>query len=350
MKQYLFIILIFAYSLQLLGQEKTINVSENLTLTQLNKNTYVQTYNNSNGLVYLVNNEAVIISTPPSDSATSDLVNYIEQTLKAKVIACIVDHWHYDAMEGIDVLHKRGIISYSYSLTKKIAKNKGLPAPQNTFEDSLVLAFGDKKVVARYFGPSHSADDITVWLPDEQILFGSCGVKSKGGWVGNIADAYLGEWSSTIQKVKATYHNAETVVPGHGKHGDTSLLSYTIKMFEFPIPKHIESFDMGDKELQQKKTWKYKIVHYDSIIEGKNLILLNALIYVNKDSSIVGLLAPKINVDFMKNSFFVREGDLMFFNKESGLLTRSISCKRIILDLNVKELGMSIVIKEFVTD
>ena len=48
---------------------------------------------------------------------------------------------------------------------------------------------------------------------------------------GYLGAANLKQWSATVQKVKAAYPKATTVIPGHGKHGGTELLDYTIKMF-----------------------------------------------------------------------------------------------------------------------
>lgn len=348
MKFFSFLFVLLSTSTLLIGQEKTIKVSENLHLTQLNDNTYIHTADNSNGLVYVVGKEAVIISTPPTDKATQELLVWIQDSLKATVTACIVDHWHHDAMKGIDILYQNNIPTYSHSLTQKIAREKGLPSPKKTFEDSLVLSLGDKKIIARYFGASHTADDIVVWLPNEQILFGSCSVKSKGGWVGNIADAHLGEWSNTIKKVKAAYPNAKTVIPGHGKLGDTSLLSYTVEMFTFPkkeigVPRSLE-----DKELKTKKDWSYKIVGYDSIVEGEDLFLINGLLYFNNDSVIVSVFSPKISLDPISKVFIANEGYIILIDKKTLSLINDFNFENLTLKLNDEKKGMSLVIKEFV--
>lgn len=350
MKHCLTAILVFVGCLQLLGQEKAIKVSEKLTLTQLNERTYIHTVDYSNGLVYVVEKDAIIISTPPTDSATLELVDYIENKLKAKVIACIVDHWHYDAMEGIDILHQKNIPTYSYSLTQKIAKDKGLPMPKNAFEDSLSIAIGDKKVEARYFGPSHSADDIVIWLPDEQILFGSCGVKSKGGWVGNIADAHLWEWKPTIKKVRAAYPNVKIVVPGHGKHGDYSLLYNTMQIFDLPNKEVIERVVLKDKDLISTNNWQYKVSNYDSMVTENTTTLFNGAVMFNKDSVLVWVTSPKIIIDSVSNTFTAQEGQMSLLNKRSAVIIAEFGFKNLTLIMPKDKPHMSIVIKEFVFD
>jgi metallo-beta-lactamase class B len=87
-------------------------------------------------------------------------------------------------------------------------------------------------VVNRYLGEAHSKDNIVTWVPKEKILFGGCMIKSLGASRGYLGDANLQQWSPTVEKVKKAFSNAAIVIPGHGSHGTTELLDYTIKMFQ----------------------------------------------------------------------------------------------------------------------
>ncbi len=346
MVKHLFFYILLLCTTLCFSQQRTIKVSEKLSLTQLNTNTYIHTADYSNGVIYVVNKEAVIISTPSTDDATKELLDWITNSLKAEVKACIVDHWHTDAMEGIDILHEKSIPTYAYTLTKKIAKEKGLDVPKNTFSDSLVFPLGDRKIIARYFGPSHSADDIVVWLPDEKILFGSCGVKGKGGWVGNIADAHLGEWSTTIEKVKVAYPNAKTVVPGHGKHGDTSLLGYTIEMFK-PLITKKPVLSIHPPAYQKVDTiGNYRSYIFTSLDSRKDTIW-HQTILINKDSIIIVIHALDSNTQLSKNSFKVKEGSFTLLNNERTETINGFVFKNLTASFRDDELGMSIVIEEF---
>ncbi|MCT8987469.1 hypothetical protein [Shewanella phaeophyticola] len=44
------------------------------------------------------------------------------------------------------------------------------------------------------------------------------------------SEADLKQWPVTMAKVQAQFTEAKMVVPGHGKIGDTSLLSHTIDL------------------------------------------------------------------------------------------------------------------------
>lgn len=346
MAKHLFFYILLLFTSVCFSQEKTIKVSEKLYLTQLNTNTYIHTADYSNGIIYVVNKEAVIISTPSTDDATKELLDWITNSLKAEVKACIVDHWHTDAMEGIDILHQQNIPTYSYQLTQKIAKTKGLSTPKNTFEDSLVLSLGNKKIIARYFGPSHSADDIVVWLPDEKILFGSCGVKSLNGWVGNIADAHLGEWSTTIEKVKVAYPNAKTVIPGHGKHGNIHLLDYTIRLF-IPLTGNAPELKVASPLYPKvDKSLKYRSYTSATINQVEDTVL-HKTILINQDSAVLAIESLDSNTTLSKNSIKIKTGSLALLDEERTELKKVFIFNNLIANFKDDESVMTLVIKEF---
>jgi metallo-beta-lactamase class B len=71
----------------------------------------------------------------------------------------------------------------------------------------------------------------TGWLPREKILFGGCLVRSANArQLGNLQDAVVDEWDTTITKILNTYPEVETVVPGHGAYGGIELLQHTINL------------------------------------------------------------------------------------------------------------------------
>ncbi|MCT4645297.1 MAG: subclass B1 metallo-beta-lactamase, partial [Carboxylicivirga sp.] len=67
------------------------------------------------------------------------------------------------------------------------------------------------------------------WLPKQKILFGGCLIKSihsKG--LGNLSDAVVDDWDTTVEQLMFAYPDAKIVIPGHGNYGDAELLSHTI--------------------------------------------------------------------------------------------------------------------------
>lgn len=217
-----------------------IKVNSDITLVKISDNAFVHiSYTNdpkfgkfpSNGLIFINNNEAFLFDTPTTITQTKELVDFIMDSLKLKVIGFVPNHWHNDCTGGLEYLKNIGVQTYANQLTINILKEKGLPCPEVGFKDSLQLFLGDKKILCYYLGAAHSMDNIVVWIPSEQILFAGCMAKSTNSTnLGNTVDGDLKAYPNTIQKVIEKIPNAKIVIPGHGNFGGIELLTNTYKL------------------------------------------------------------------------------------------------------------------------
>lgn len=185
-----------------------------------------------NGLIYVDDKDAVIIDTPVDDSTSQELINWVSQKLNAKIKALVTTHFHEDCIGGINIFHANKIPSYAYHKTIELAKEKGITPPKTGFQQELIIHLEDNYIQCSYLGAGHTQDNIVVYLPNEKVLFGGCLIKELNANKGYLGDADTLAWSSTIRKVKEQFPDANIIVPGHGQHGDRSLLDYTEKLFE----------------------------------------------------------------------------------------------------------------------
>jgi metallo-beta-lactamase class B len=225
------------------AQSNKIIVSDSLRIIPLSANVFMHVSDllspqfgkvPCNGLIYVNGKEAVIMDTPASIGLSVQLLDWFKTTFPdVKLKALIVNHFHADCLGGIKVFHEAGAISYSHKLTPDLLKlkNEPYPAPQITFDETLTLDVGGKKVVLRYLGEAHTRDNIVAWIEDEKILFGGCMVKEVNATKGYLGDANIKEWPATIARVKKEFSKLKFVIPGHGDHGGVELLDYTIKLF-----------------------------------------------------------------------------------------------------------------------
>ena len=91
---------------------------------------------------------------------------------------------------------------------------------------------GDESIIVKFFGEGHTKDNVVGYFPSEHVLFGGCLIKELDASKGYLGDATIAEWSHTVERIKKEYPNLEIVVPGHGEHGDSKLLDYTIQLFK----------------------------------------------------------------------------------------------------------------------
>jgi metallo-beta-lactamase class B len=57
-------------------------------------------------------------------------------------------------------------------------------------------------------------------------------IKALGAGNGYLGDANIAPWSATVGKVKSTFPEILSVIPGHGIVGGKELLDYTEGMFK----------------------------------------------------------------------------------------------------------------------
>jgi metallo-beta-lactamase class B len=217
-----------------------IKVSDNIELTMLSPKAYLHVSVtemigfgkvSSNGLILVDNGQAFLFDTPANNEQTETLIDFIENSLNAKVVGFVPNHWHNDCMGGLEYLNKKGVKSYAHQKTIDTAIKEGLPFPEQGFLDTLSLKLNDIEIYCYYLGSGHSSDNIVVWVPSEKILFAGCMVKDKHSkTLGNLSEANIEEWRNTIQKVIDRFSTAEIVIPGHGQIGGKELLWHTQKL------------------------------------------------------------------------------------------------------------------------
>ena len=215
--------------------------SEDLIIIQISDNAFLHTsflktndFGNvpCNGMVVRNSNEVVVFDTPTNNKSAEDLINFIRKKLHCKINAIVPTHFHDDCLGGLASFHKLQLHSFGNFSTIELAKTNNVVAPQNGFNDSLKLNVGNTYAVVKYFGQGHTKDNVVGYFPKENILFGGCLIKELQAKKGYLGDANVGEWSSTVEKVKQQYLNVKIVIPGHGKIGNLDLLDYTIKLFK----------------------------------------------------------------------------------------------------------------------
>jgi metallo-beta-lactamase class B len=216
---------------------KRIHISKDIELIKLSENAYVHvSYTDipkygrfpSNGLIFINNSEGFLFDTPMTDSLTMNLVTWLNDSMRLKIVGFVPNNWHADCMGGLQFLRKQKIESYANQMTIDIAQSKNLPTPNHGFKDSLQLLLGDKLINCYYFGAAHTVDNIVVWIPSEQILFAGCMVKSANSKdLGNTADGDLIAYPKTIDKLITKFPKAKIVIPGHGQFGGFDLIKHT---------------------------------------------------------------------------------------------------------------------------
>ena len=216
-----------------------------LTVTPLNDQVSVHTTYGivgktpfpSNGLIIKTKAGIVLVDTGwDSDTNTDNtrqLLQWVADNLHQPVRLCIVTHAHEDKMGGISELRKAGVRVISTPLTARKSVKLGFESPEGILPNDTTFSIGQEPIRCYFPGQGHTSDNIVVWLPNQQILYGGCLIKSVAAFgMGNLADANLAEWAGSIRNVMSQFGNAQIVVPGHQDWGDTKSLEHTLTLLE----------------------------------------------------------------------------------------------------------------------
>ena len=185
-----------------------------------------------NGMIVTRQKGAIVFDTPAGDTASAELIDWINNTLHDTIKAVIPTHFHEDCVGGLQEFKKHNIPSYASNKTIRLAKARNVQVPVHGFEKALFIKLGDKKVHASFWGEGHTRDNVVGYVPGDEVLFGGCLIKALGAGKGNLEDANVKEWPATVQKLKKHYPGVKIVIPGHGEAGGKALLDYTIRLFE----------------------------------------------------------------------------------------------------------------------
>jgi glyoxylase-like metal-dependent hydrolase (beta-lactamase superfamily II) len=242
---------------------KVIQIDEELSIKEIDTNIYLVSHSfpwQSNSLVIkFTNGKYLFIDTPITNEATEKLVNWLAERDSVKMkITAINTHFHNDRLGGNGYLSKIGSTIYGSDLTVKLLKERGLgngtldmykdpslkkyydywqnaklTPPTNVFslKEGLILTFDKATFEVFYPGPGHTPDNVVVYYPKKKILYGGCIIKTfSANSKGNIGDADLSNWYSSVNNILTKYPDAVLVIPGHGPEGGKELISHTMEI------------------------------------------------------------------------------------------------------------------------
>lgn len=112
-----------------------------------------------------------------------------------------------------------------------------LTMPDKFFKDNMKFDLGGKIVEAKYFGYAHEHSDISLWLPEEKIIFaGDLAFNNRLLPIFEITETL--EWLIAWEKFAAL--DAKIVVPGHGDTTDMSTVTKYTKDYLVYLREKIE--------------------------------------------------------------------------------------------------------------
>lgn len=200
----------------------------------------------SNAAFVVTKAGVVVFDTLGSPSLASEMVKRIREITLAPIKVVIVSHYHADHYYGIQVFkdlgaeiwaHEgaRGVIGSQparerYEQRKEVLKPWIADRHQRFYEPDRWLSgdtdfeLGGVHFWLRHVGPAHSAEDMALFIAEDQVLFaGDLVFKGRVPFVG---DADSRAWLAALDKLIAL--NPKVLVPGHGGVSEDPLADLTL--------------------------------------------------------------------------------------------------------------------------
>ncbi|WP_319476485.1 MBL fold metallo-hydrolase [Marispirochaeta aestuarii] len=258
----LIILLIFSGCADEKSDLAVVQLTEKISITEIEDKVFLVTHSfpwPGNSLFLVLDKENILwIDTPYTPEATALVLDWIEKEIgKQYSITEINTGFHIDNLGGNQELINRNIPIYGSSLTCKLLDNqsritmskmmnwlKGVEnkkyrdvysdfqffRPTRTFDinEEQRLTFGSEEVVIYYPGPTHTYDNLLVYIPGRKLLFGGCMILSADAdKVGFVEDGNLQEWAKSLLKLEERFESIRIVIPGHGNPGSSALIEHT---------------------------------------------------------------------------------------------------------------------------
>ncbi|SFI35288.1 MBL fold metallo-hydrolase [Aerobium aerolatum] len=88
----------------------------------------------------------------------------------------------------------------------------GLTWPTMTFESSMTLYLGKRRVDLSFLGRAHTAGDIVAYVPDANVMFTGDIVEYHSACY--CGDGHFGDWPKTVEAIRA--YDLDAIAPGRG--------------------------------------------------------------------------------------------------------------------------------------
>lgn len=154
--------------------------------------------------------------------------------------------------KGIDTATGKPFSSDEFEKRKKVIAqrqnekhelaNLVVVKPNKVFDNELTLSLGKRKIILKDNGRANSLHDVTIYLPEEKILFtGDIAVQDPLPYVGSSYPLY---WVNILQQIKDI--NAKMLVLGHGPvQYDYSYIDKLLQLYNTVLDKARQSLNQG---------------------------------------------------------------------------------------------------------
>jgi glyoxylase-like metal-dependent hydrolase (beta-lactamase superfamily II) len=161
----------------------------------------------SNAGFVVARDGVVVIDTLGSPALARRLVKKIAAVTPKPVTHVILTHYHADHIYGLQVFKQLGT-----DLAPWVDGSVQLVPADRWLDGSTTLELAGTRFVVEQVGPSHTPEDLAIYVPSERVLFAGDLIFS--GRLPFVGKANSDQWITALNRLLG--FDAQVVVPGHG--------------------------------------------------------------------------------------------------------------------------------------
>lgn len=199
-------------------------ITQNLFLREINDQTYVVDQitlpYQANGLLLKVGiKDWVLVDTPNRQEDGLALVEWFKYQLPEEKLTVITTHYREDSTGSTAVFLEAGFpvlqSKFTTTLLKEEARGHLVSPHTYKLQSDKRLKIGASFIHLYYPGPAFTPDNIMVYFPKQQILFGS-GLIRLNKSLGDTKDADIRKWKIALERIAKYDLSIRYLIPGQG--------------------------------------------------------------------------------------------------------------------------------------
>jgi len=178
--------------------------------------------------IFIVTDDGIIVVDGTCDGGGQQwLKEELARRYDVPVRYVILSHDHEMHICGLQVFDDTAVtVAHRNALPHIVREGRNTSIPDITFEESMEIHLGGKRVVLYYFGPTHSDNLIQVHFPEEGLLVATDMIRSgKAIGLPDYRDSNVNNLISALDRL-ARLDNVDIVVPGHAGLADQQGFVY----------------------------------------------------------------------------------------------------------------------------
>lgn len=201
--------------------------------------------------VVLGGNDVLVVDTRSTPGQAREIADSLREITRSPISIVVDTHHHWDHAFGnhtfrpaaiwghvraAERLRDEGASLRAEVIDALIPEDPGIAAdmrgvvidpPDHTFGDTATVMVGDRVVELAFHGRGHTDGDISVLVPDANVLF--AGDLVENGAPPSFGDGFPIDWPDAVERLLPLASGP--VVPGHGAVGDRAFLEAQLAMF-----------------------------------------------------------------------------------------------------------------------